>query len=222
MIARSSRCVAWIRVPFFIPLFLAGQRPDAEAGAEALARAQAGARGTVKEMREIIFDPYPQILATAGLPAALEAPGGRFAVDSAPGRAMTTEVRRPAGPPRGRDGHGATRGRRRRCGPAVVPTGRASRGRPRPLARRTPPPRRATSSTGPAPPAPGAALLIVDAEAWLTGVARAAARIRPRAEGSARPSWRKPPIVVREGQSCRARRHARGRAVVWSPMPVRR
>ncbi|MEV6672351.1 sensor histidine kinase [Streptomyces sp. NPDC051162] len=51
----------------------------AEPGAEALARAQAGVRGTVKEMREIIFDLHPQILATAGLPAALEAAGGRFA-----------------------------------------------------------------------------------------------------------------------------------------------
>ncbi|MGK5641459.1 sensor histidine kinase [Streptomyces sp. URMC 126] len=45
----------------------------------ALGRAQDEVRGTVREMREIIFNLHPQILAAAGLGAALEAAGERFA-----------------------------------------------------------------------------------------------------------------------------------------------
>ncbi len=45
----------------------------------ALDRAQSEVRGTVREMREIIFNLHPQILAAAGLGAALEAAGERFA-----------------------------------------------------------------------------------------------------------------------------------------------
>lgn len=48
-------------------------------GAAALRRAQTEVRRTVTEMREIIFDLHPQILAAAGLAAALEAAGERFA-----------------------------------------------------------------------------------------------------------------------------------------------
>ncbi|MBC2878994.1 MULTISPECIES: sensor histidine kinase [Streptomyces] len=45
----------------------------------ALDRAQGEVRRTVREMREIIFNLHPQILAAAGLGAALEAAGERFA-----------------------------------------------------------------------------------------------------------------------------------------------
>ncbi|MBB5122354.1 histidine kinase [Streptomyces eurocidicus] len=51
----------------------------APGGAAALRRAQTEVRRTVTEMREIIFDLHPQILAAAGLAAALEAAGERFA-----------------------------------------------------------------------------------------------------------------------------------------------
>ncbi|MGK5627850.1 sensor histidine kinase [Streptomyces sp. URMC 123] len=54
---------------------------EAEAGAPspALTRAETGVRRTVKEMREAIFELHPQVLAAAGLAAALEAAGERFA-----------------------------------------------------------------------------------------------------------------------------------------------
>ncbi|MBT2386054.1 sensor histidine kinase [Streptomyces sp. ISL-11] len=72
----------------------------ASAGSAALARAQTELRGTVKEMREIIFDLHPHILATAGLEAALRAAGDRFARRG--GFAVDYDLRLP-----GRVGHEA-------------------------------------------------------------------------------------------------------------------
>ncbi|KNB50499.1 sensor histidine kinase [Streptomyces caatingaensis] len=48
-------------------------------GRAALGRAQDEVRRTVREMREIIFNLHPQVLAAAGLGAALEAAGERYA-----------------------------------------------------------------------------------------------------------------------------------------------
>ncbi|MEV8474988.1 histidine kinase [Streptomyces sp. NPDC051173] len=200
----------------------------AEPGAEALARAQAGVRGTVKEMREIIFDLHPQILATAGLPAARlgGAPGPPdpllpvrhamyFAEASSAQYHLECGVRRP--PDRSWEAvltvgydmvHGADQmltsrqegplppeaaaeldGLAERVAAEVLRAAEALRagdGADGPGLAQMPPavcppdasaPLRHVENRPPGTP-DTQVLLIVDAEAWLTGVARAAARIR--------------------------------------------